>query len=202
MHLIDRWEAEGIREAALDGSDYWDELPYIETDVATGRATCRECGKKIKKGDRVVRFPYSFTDGSYNSFTAYDCYIHLDDCKEKKMILFHGTRADVESIRERGLLAGGLDRTVKDPATGNYVVNKERTLERVLARFTLPSAIHFRTLAHVSLADLPIRGSSSATRTATTWALVPFRIFAALFRAKETFRGRHSSLPLIFPHIH
>ena len=55
----------------------------------------------------------------------------------KDIILYHGTRASPTSIRELGLIAGGLDRTVKDPLTEKYIVNKERTLQRVLDEFGL-----------------------------------------------------------------
>jgi hypothetical protein len=53
------------------------------------------------------------------------------------MILYHGTRANSDSIRQQGLLAGGLDRGAIDPITQKYVVNKEKTLARVLAEFGL-----------------------------------------------------------------
>lgn len=52
-----------------------------------------------------------------------------------EIIMFHGTRADPKSIREKGLLAGGLDRIVQDPMTEKYIVNKEATLQRVLEEF-------------------------------------------------------------------
>lgn len=55
----------------------------------------------------------------------------------KEVILFHGTRANPKSIMEKGLLAGGLDRKVKDPITEKYIVNKETTLQRVLKEFGL-----------------------------------------------------------------
>lgn len=54
-----------------------------------------------------------------------------------KLTLYHGTRANPELIRKHGLLAGGLDRDKVDPATQKYVVNKEKTLKRVLAEFNL-----------------------------------------------------------------
>jgi len=57
--------------------------------------------------------------------------------KMKTIKLYHGTRADPESLKEYGLLAGGLDRTEKDPRTQKYIVNKERTLQRILAEFGL-----------------------------------------------------------------
>lgn len=48
--------------------------------VATGRTTCRICGKKIKKGVRALQFCYDF-NGS-GSWTAQDIQVHLDECPE------------------------------------------------------------------------------------------------------------------------
>ena len=56
---------------------------------------------------------------------------------KKEILVFHGTRADPNSIREKGLIAGGLDRKIKDPLTERYIVNKEATLQRVLGEFGL-----------------------------------------------------------------
>lgn len=53
----------------------------------------------------------------------------------REILVFHGTRADPESIRKRGLIAGGLDRKVKDPTAERYIVNKKATLQRVLNEF-------------------------------------------------------------------
>jgi hypothetical protein len=43
---------------------------------ASGRATCRECGKRIEPMTEAIPFYVSFTDGSYNSWTATKAYIH------------------------------------------------------------------------------------------------------------------------------
>ena len=62
----------------------------------------------------------------------------LDYIQKGKVVLFTGTRADVNSLRKFGVLAGGLDRPLDiDPLTQKYVVNKERTLKRVLDEFGL-----------------------------------------------------------------
>lgn len=44
---------------------------------ATGRSTCRLCGKKIQKNDLCIQFAY---DDEGNSWTAIDMYIHLNEC--------------------------------------------------------------------------------------------------------------------------
>ncbi len=57
--------------------------------------------------------------------------------KMKELMLFTGTRANPESIKKNGLLAGGLDRGDIDPLTQKYIINKEKTLARVLSEFGL-----------------------------------------------------------------
>jgi hypothetical protein len=82
VKTIARFEADEIREAAQRGQDCTMNAPYIEGRTATGRATCRCCGKRIARGDQELVFPYSFTDGgSYNSWTAVEIHIHREDCK-------------------------------------------------------------------------------------------------------------------------
>lgn len=54
-----------------------------------------------------------------------------------KLRLYQGTRANPTSIRELGLLAGGLDGNGYDPLDRKYIVNKEATLKRVLKEFNL-----------------------------------------------------------------
>lgn len=54
-----------------------EESPTSEIKAATGRARCRVCGEKIAKGDDDLVFFASFTDGSYNSWTAIECHAHL-----------------------------------------------------------------------------------------------------------------------------
>ena len=58
--------------------EYEIESPYVELHYGTGRATCRICGQKITKGALDVRFAHSFTDGSYNPWTAVECHAHKD----------------------------------------------------------------------------------------------------------------------------
>lgn len=58
----------------------------------------------------------------------------------KTIKLYHGTRANPDSIMALGLLAGGLDRVESDPIEQVYRVNKERTLQRVLKEFNLTKA--------------------------------------------------------------
>lgn len=49
---------------------------YCELKTATGRAKCRVCAQQISKGSPEWVFPFSFTDGSYNSWTAVECHAH------------------------------------------------------------------------------------------------------------------------------
>lgn len=64
----------------LDG----DQCGIIQTCglvFATGRARCRLCGEKIEKGIECVDLFVSFTDGSYNPWTASTGKLHLEaDC--------------------------------------------------------------------------------------------------------------------------
>jgi len=85
IHLIDKYDAKDIREWANTqqcgreiGSCMVDE--FEREVMATGRCRCRQCGEKIKKGEIAIPFFASFTDGSYNSWTATRGYIHKNDC--------------------------------------------------------------------------------------------------------------------------
>ena len=73
MELIPDWHAQRVRAHRLPQG-----LGDIESTVATGRATCRECGHKITKGDPALRFAYDFT--GCGSWTAVTCYIHAVPC--------------------------------------------------------------------------------------------------------------------------
>lgn len=75
---IDKSECNDIKKDYLAGRNWSGELPYIEAAIGTGRASCRQCGNKIKKGEKAIKFPYSFTDGSYNAWTAVTCQIHVN----------------------------------------------------------------------------------------------------------------------------
>lgn len=57
-----------------------DSNDMAEIKDGTGRATCRQCGKKIQKGEKSIGFFYSLSESSYNSWTACWCQIHLDNC--------------------------------------------------------------------------------------------------------------------------
>lgn len=50
----------------------------IEEETATGRAVCRLCGEKIKKGERCWSFGFDFS--GYGSYTTQKVYIHMN-CK-------------------------------------------------------------------------------------------------------------------------
>lgn len=53
--------------------------PYIVE--GTGRATCRCCGEKIKKGEKAIFFYWDFAQ--CGSWTAVGCQVHLDDCQSR-----------------------------------------------------------------------------------------------------------------------
>ena len=51
--------------------------PIYERGVSkSGRARCRVCGEKIKKGEWEILFYHSFADAQYNSWTAVECHAH------------------------------------------------------------------------------------------------------------------------------
>lgn len=54
------------------------ESPTVELNIATGRAACRICGKKIIKGNRDVQFYHSLSESSYNSWNATLCHAHKE----------------------------------------------------------------------------------------------------------------------------
>ena len=46
---------------------------------ASGRARCRCCGEKIKRGAEAIQFRYDF--GGCGSFTGILAYVHKESCK-------------------------------------------------------------------------------------------------------------------------
>lgn len=80
IKLISSWKAANIREKfANNGSP---EYGVIEEKIGTGRATCRECGNKIAKGEKSLQFCYDFT--GCGSWTVVEVQIHLKPCKGEK----------------------------------------------------------------------------------------------------------------------
>ena len=83
--LMEKYECEDVREWA-HSERIGTQIGCTQVDdsersvVATGRATCRQCGKKIVRGEKAVPFFVSFTDGSYNPWTSMRAFIHFDDC--------------------------------------------------------------------------------------------------------------------------
>lgn len=72
----------GYLQRMYANGDYLSTLEGIgqpEVITGTGRATCRICGKKIKKGEIAIRFAY---DGEGNAWTAIEMQIHAHqkDC--------------------------------------------------------------------------------------------------------------------------
>lgn len=51
----------------------------FELGVATGKATCRCCGKRIEKGARAFTGYYDFS-GNYGSWTSQKIWLHDFDC--------------------------------------------------------------------------------------------------------------------------
>ena len=102
MKLIAPWQVTEIQSAAADGNwrplapDYAWYQPGMETlgttspatiqygvldrGAASGRATCRACGRKIARGERALMFCWDF-HGS-GSYTATIVWMH-EKCKEK-----------------------------------------------------------------------------------------------------------------------
>lgn len=50
----------------------------FELGIATGRAICRHCGERIRKGERALFGFHDFT--GCGSWTAVACWLHLHNC--------------------------------------------------------------------------------------------------------------------------
>jgi hypothetical protein len=72
VHLLQVEEARNYRK--LVGSSYYEYGHPAQVVDATGRAVCRQCGHKIEKGTKAVKFVHDF--GGCGSFTATEAYIH------------------------------------------------------------------------------------------------------------------------------
>lgn len=68
--VVEFWQT-GYMCQALCYNGTWEEK------LATGRATCRVCGEKIKKGVKEVEFCY---DEEGNPWTAKYYHIHAEPC--------------------------------------------------------------------------------------------------------------------------
>lgn len=113
VQLIRKFEVDEIREAYRAGRTAVSDVPHVEDlPLASGRATCRCCGEKIEHGDEQLIFPYSFTDASYNSWTAVEAHVHLRDCRIRQP-------ADVEVD---ALLEGCYTMVCKDVTHHKYSV--------------------------------------------------------------------------------
>jgi hypothetical protein len=53
----------------------------LELVTGTGRATCRQCGEKIAKGEQAIKGCYDVSQGA-NPWLMSDVQIHLRDCGE------------------------------------------------------------------------------------------------------------------------
>jgi hypothetical protein len=55
------------------------EYGSVDVVLGTGRATCRHCGQKIKKGEEALKFHHDFTGSG--SWTAQSVQIHRTPCE-------------------------------------------------------------------------------------------------------------------------
>jgi hypothetical protein len=94
-HMLERWEAEELRARICRPGDQvrglhgrtmnrnppnWcvGDFGIVE---GTGRATCRECGVRIAKGESAIECFYDHGGGSWTSTRML---IHLNDCGDTK----------------------------------------------------------------------------------------------------------------------
>ncbi len=87
--LIHQWEADDLRK--LGGAIAYprgyeaDAHPGLEDHgvlkIASGRARCRSCGEKIRKGSYAIKFLHDFT--GCGSWTVVECWIHAERCTSK-----------------------------------------------------------------------------------------------------------------------
>lgn len=85
FRTIEQYQIDRIRQALTEGQigantpgSLYRLYGGLWRGVATGRARCRGCGEKIRKGVPVGKFGWDFTGSG--SWTAVDCYIHADGC--------------------------------------------------------------------------------------------------------------------------
>ncbi len=88
VKLLDAFDANAIREVTADRAKHTMHNGDVRLPIfvayqgdgtikeATGRATCRLCGTKIKNGYQLT-FCY---DEEQNSWTAKDYHVHADGC--------------------------------------------------------------------------------------------------------------------------
>lgn len=89
--LLDQFDAEQIREVTADLKKYTFTNGDIRLPIgvayqaegtiksATGRATCRLCGNKIKTGNQLS----FFYDEEQNSWTAKEYHVHANGCQQE-----------------------------------------------------------------------------------------------------------------------
>ena len=76
-----------VKESPVNNRPRGTQFGIVEIIPATGRATCRVCGKKISKGSKAVKFMWDFTGSG--SWTLIECQIHLEDCIPAETIKPH-----------------------------------------------------------------------------------------------------------------
>ena len=85
----------------------------MELVIASGRASCRQCGQKIAKGEQAIKGCYDVSQGG-NPWLMSDVQIHLHDCKKEKIdvcIIYgsEGPRHDPYSFTEYQFILKGVD---------------------------------------------------------------------------------------------
>lgn len=77
VRLMLAWAADELRKGG-----YTEQGSAFERTTATGRSTCRACGKKIAKGEECLAGFYDFV--GCGSRTATKCCIHLESCAPRE----------------------------------------------------------------------------------------------------------------------
>jgi len=83
IRLIKPWEAREYREDTERLASGCAGMGRVSEEVATGRATCRACGRKIAKGEKCLEALYDFTNGNGTAgdpFTGVWIKLHDFDC--------------------------------------------------------------------------------------------------------------------------
>ena len=98
IKLLDKGEAQGIREVQANRESLTSRFGTVHLPCwvayqgegtvkpATGRATCRLCNTKIKKGEQLS-FYY---DEEQNSWTSKEYHVHADNCLDNKPEVYYG----------------------------------------------------------------------------------------------------------------
>src|SRR5207253_911479 len=84
FRLIASYSADALRgsirtlEIGARGNSHESQYQPVQVEEATGRAKCRQCGKRIEKGSLALSFSL---DNGGGSWTAVGAYIHARICE-------------------------------------------------------------------------------------------------------------------------